>query len=108
MKEYVEWVNEKYIILYIERKKHLKLFETVKWKPCLFKRDYWKTEYSSEIELAKIFNILRNEKVLLAWTPGGWSPGAIFEELRDKGLISGKYDRIFWSGKGKYDIQRNC
>lgn len=39
-------------------------------------------------------------------TGSGWSPSEVFEELRDKGLLEGSYERISWSGPGCFHVTR--
>lgn len=34
-----------------------------------------------------------------------WAPSEIFELFRDKGLVSGSYKRISWTGPNKYVIE---
>lgn len=54
----------------------------------------------SDQEKAEIFTKVRD--IGLAFSIGpGWSPSSVFEELRDRQLVRGKYMRISWSGPGK-------
>ena len=58
-------------------------------------------KYSTEKELAIIFSKLRDIGFTFSGGEAGWPPAAIFEELRDRGLLQGKFVEIMWMGKGK-------
>lgn len=60
-------------------------------------------EFTGENEKIRLFTVLRDMGVAFS---GGrdWSPSEQFEDLRDKGLITGKYKHIVWWGPGKYHV----
>ncbi|MGK9232531.1 hypothetical protein KXS07_11400 [Inquilinus limosus] len=58
----------------------------------------------SDIDRANILKYLRDIGVCFSYGKE-WSPSEIFEELRDKGLIDGKYNMVTWTGGGKYFVQ---
>ncbi len=60
-------------------------------------------EYNGHDELAIVFSKLLD--LGIAFSAGkDWAPSEIFEYLRGKGLISGKYKKISWSGPGLYSV----
>lgn len=61
----------------------------------------WRIHYSSEDQLAKILDSLRNAKIAMAGSPTGWPPSAVFQRLRDEGKVSGDFIEISWSGPGE-------
>ena len=68
--------------------------------------DSYKLEVSSKINKAKILGALRDRGV--SFSDGhGWCPSAVFEYLREQGLLSGEYNKISWIGSGKYRIERS-
>lgn len=52
-----------------------------------------------------VYATLRDNQICFANGPGGWPPGAFFEEWRDEGRLSGKYLSVSWRGKDDYYIQ---
>lgn len=50
---------------------------------------------------AEVFNQLRNLGVYFS-NGREWCPAEIFEHLRDKGLLTGKYSMISWAAPEKY------
>ena len=61
----------------------------------------WKLHYSSEEELARYLSNLRDDGFAIAGALAGWPPAAVFEQLRDKGKVAGKFTEIIWSQPGK-------
>jgi hypothetical protein len=70
-----------------------------------FFRRVWTLSYSSDEELGQLLSVLRDKGYALANAPGGWPPGAVFEDLRERGLVSGDYEEITWLGPNK-PVQR--
>lgn len=53
--------------------------------------------YDDDADLAQKLCVLRDAGV--AFLGGaGWPPGAIFEDLRDRGLVDGLYTEVTWMG----------
>jgi hypothetical protein len=53
---------------------------------------------------AALFAKLRDSGVAFAGGHG-WSPSAVFEELRDRGLIAGSFREIVWRKPGTWSIR---
>ncbi|TNY25414.1 hypothetical protein BV497_13965 [Fulvimonas soli] len=66
-----------------------------------------KKTVSNSVEKAKIFCLLRDMGVAFSAGPG-WSPSEVFEELRDRELLDGVYQRISWVAPGEWQIESNC
>lgn len=60
-------------------------------------------ESSGDAETAEIFKALRDAQVCFS-IGREWNPAEIFEDLRERGLLSGKYRRISFSGNGKWFV----
>ncbi|MDD5492357.1 MAG: hypothetical protein PHV60_06740 [bacterium] len=58
---------------------------------------------SGKEEISSFYVKLRDLGILFS-AGKDWSPAAQFEELRDKGLITGKFKMIGWSGPDKYEV----
>lgn len=60
-------------------------------------------KYSNESEKVRLFTKLR--ELGIAFSAGqDWSPSEQFEELRDRGLITGKYKHIGWNRPGNFQV----
>lgn len=66
------------------------------------KRDFgwgrWAIPYGSRHELAAVLSGLQALGFLFADQPHGWPPAAVFDQLRDEGLMKGKVKRVAWKG----------
>lgn len=68
------------------------------WGPWIFSgRD--------ERALADLLMALRDLGLPFLGAGPGWHPGAIFEDLRDRGLVTGSYRMIYWTGPGLWHIR---
>jgi hypothetical protein len=65
----------------------------------------WFIDYTDERDEAKKLSQLRDFGIVFGYSAAGWPPGAIFEEFRDKGLISGTYKRIYWRGPDEFIVE---
>ena len=102
---YVSLVKEDKIYIYLnnEYKKKLESLN-IKLKEDNLVETRWIVSYSSETELVDLFIKLRDLDI--AFSIGkGWGPSEKFEELREKGLIKGKYKFIASRGPGKIFIE---
>jgi hypothetical protein len=61
----------------------------------------WDLPYRSDQQLAEILIALRDAGYPFLGEEHGWPPTAIFEDLRDKGLLSGPFREITWLGPGR-------
>ncbi len=64
----------------------------------------WKISVNDEKGKADIFRFLRDQDFCFS-SGREWSPSEVFEYLKEKGLLTGKYKRISWIAPGKYRIQ---
>ena len=58
--------------------------------------------FNGQSELAALLVKLRDHGVALGGELAGWPPAAVFEDLRDQGLVTGPYTEITFSGPGKW------
>ena len=56
--------------------------------------------FASHTELADLLTRLQGLGLPFACEPKGWSPAAVFEQLRNEGLVQGKIRTIAWRGRG--------
>lgn len=69
----------------------------------LFSPRTWAINYRGEAELASILVSLRDGDLPFA-SGRQWPPCEVFEDLRERGLTSGKYRKVFWHGPGRYEV----
>jgi len=69
----------------------------------LFPTRTWGINYEDEKRLASILVSLRDSGVPFS-SGRQWPPSDVFEDLREKGLVAGKYKKIFWHGPGDYEF----
>jgi hypothetical protein len=55
---------------------------------------------SSRDELPVLLERLRDAGVAFVGGSSGWPPAAVFEDLRDRGLVSGLYEEIVFRAPG--------
>jgi hypothetical protein len=65
----------------------------------------WIIPFRNREELAAVFKRLREWKFLFAHWEHGWPPGAVFEQLREEGLLAGGYQSVTWLGGGEIRIR---
>ena len=98
---YVSWVFDNHVeVICFER--HLTpQLKGLGGKRRLLQRHRWAIRHAGERSLADTLAALRDTGLALVGGPAGWPPGAIFEHLREKGLVRGGYREIVWSGPGQ-------
>ena len=60
--------------------------------------------YSCEQELANIISMLQKLEISFSDQLAGWPPAAVFDYLKDKGMVSGSIKRISWLNPKEYVI----
>jgi len=68
-------------------------------------RPLWILDFDGDQQLASLSARLSSEGVLFAGGLAGWPPAAIFEDLRDKGLLQGSFKEVTWTGPGKWVVR---
>lgn len=61
----------------------------------------WNFGFRDKNSLVSLLVALRDLGFGFVGGPAGWLPAAVFEELRDGGLLTGAYEEIVWLGPGK-------
>lgn len=64
----------------------------------------WIFPVSGERAFAKLLSALRDLGLPFVGAGPGWHPGAVFEELRERGLVLGPYKKIYWTGPGAWHV----
>lgn len=54
--------------------------------------------FADERALAEVLTSLRDEGLPFLSVEHGWAPAAVFEALRERGLIGGSYASVSWDG----------
>lgn len=66
--------------------------------------DTYTLTLNEKIDKAKILSVLRDNGLCFS-TGHEWNPSEVFEDLREKGFVSGKYKEIAWSGTEKWKVR---
>lgn len=66
-----------------------------------FRFGTWRWTYTNDDELASMFAKLRDAGFGFAGAQAGLPPAAIFTSLRERGLLSGEFVELLWSGPGR-------
>jgi len=56
--------------------------------------------------VGSLLELLRDRGFAFLGVPHGWPPAAVFEQLRDAGKVSGKYDAISFSAPGRWHVRQ--
>jgi hypothetical protein len=65
----------------------------------------WVFPIADEAALARLLGSLRDLGLPFLGAGPGWHPGAVFEDLRDRGLVAGSYRKIYWTGPGEWHVR---
>jgi hypothetical protein len=66
----------------------------------------WTFPAPDERALASVLGGLRDLGVVFLGIDKGWSPGDVFEDLRERGLVEGPFEEIVWQGPGLSQVRR--
>ena len=97
---YVTWIPGK-ITIYCNNKEKIQCLKSLGAKKNLFSRNPWMIHYETERDLAIIFSKLRDCDFLFSFDEHGWSASEVFQNLREKHFIQGKFLEISWCQKDK-------
>jgi len=61
----------------------------------------WLMAYDSRSELAERLSALQALDIFFLDEPAGWPPAAVYEFLRNEGLVRGDVRKISWHGPGQ-------
>lgn len=101
---YVRSVLTKEITILCDDQEQLNFLRSIGGKRRFFISSEWVIQYSSDDDLTNLFNKLRNKGFLFSYDQHGWGPSDLFRHYRDKGVLTGKFKEIFWTGRGKYRV----
>ena len=62
--------------------------------------------FATDAELARLLGSLRDHGVAFGSELAGWPPAAVFEDLRTRGLVSGPYLELLFSGPGRWTTRQ--
>ncbi len=69
----------------------------------LFPLRTWMIPFRGDQELATLLVALRDGGLLFG-SGRQWPPCDVFEDLRERGLVSGKYKKVFWHSPGQFRV----
>lgn len=64
----------------------------------------WVLKYTDDASLGHLLGKLRDMGFLFMDEPGGWPPSAVFDVLREKGLVHGKFRAVTWVRPGAWRV----
>ena len=99
VEEYVSSAQDGLVQVVGAQQNHHQQLKGLGGRQALINRHKWTIPFSSDHELAQTFSSLRDMGFAFGGSPSGWPPSAIFEDLRDKGLLEGKFIEVVWTGK---------
>lgn len=65
----------------------------------------WLIDFVDENHEARLLSKLNEAGFLFVGEPAGWPPAEVFDYLREKGLVNGKFTEISWVGSGKWQTR---
>lgn len=102
---YATAVFNRDIVIRCNDKSKYKFLKSIEARRFLF-GSTWYVHYRDDSELASYFNKLREAGFLFSYDQHGWGPSAIFQYLREKGLLQGMYTEIYWTGLNEYHTRK--
>lgn len=72
----------------------------------LFSRAKAELPYRTEAKLHQILQKLRDDGFAFVGGPAGWPPAEVFEDLREKGKVSGDFLEIVWFDPETTSVKR--
>lgn len=94
---YVESISSAEIVVVCRDAAAEEQLKAMGGKQTLFPPRKWKIRYVSEDQLASSLATLRDAQVAMAGSLSGWPPSAVFQQLRERGKLAGKFTEIMWS-----------
>jgi hypothetical protein len=67
-------------------------------------RTVWVIHTTDDEGLGRTLGRLRDIGFLFVDQPGGWPPAAVFDELRDRGLVRGSFDSVNWINPAQWRV----
>lgn len=102
--DYIDAVQNDQVIVKSKELDKIQFLIELGFKKKWFSVDEFYMKYRSEKDLAGIFSLLNTKGFIFASDSNGWPPAAIFEYLREKGLVKGSIKKILWKGRGDFEI----
>jgi hypothetical protein len=68
-------------------------------------RMVWVIRTPDDDALGRTLGRLRDIGFLFVDQPGGWPPAAVFDELRERGLVSGSFDSVSWINPARWRVR---
>jgi len=71
----------------------------------IFGENYWVLDFEDVQQLSELLSTLNEAGFLFVGEPSGWPPAGVFNNLRERKLISGIFTEVTWSGPGKWETR---
>jgi hypothetical protein len=66
----------------------------------------WTLQVANDYQIGVLLSALRDLGILFVGGSSGWPPAEVFDELRSRGLIAGKFDELVWAGQGRWRVSK--
>ena len=100
---YIEWIQDTNIYIRVNDRYSKRMIRNLGAHKVFLKR-LWKISLVDKKDITRILCTLRDNNI--AFSSGReWPPSEIFEELREKNLLRGKYTKIYWSSPRCWHLQ---
>jgi hypothetical protein len=99
-RKYVSWIGKNALHVYCADSSGRHVLSGMAAKKHLFTHTKFTLKYASDQQLAEILTALRDSTFCFVGGVG-WSPSAVFEDLRDKGFVKGAFLELVWAGSQK-------
>lgn len=83
----------------------LKKLDAFTDKDILDNKIVWKIAFSGKLELAEKLKALNKLGFLFVGGVDGWPPSEVFNDLREKRILKGKFKEVSWGGPGDWIIR---
>lgn len=104
--DYVSSVQAKEVVVVCRTHNLRRLLRQTGGRREFLRPSRWRVQYANENELASALTSLRDAGFAFSGAPAGWPPAAVFEHLRERGLVSGRFTEVVWRGPGKPEFRQ--
>ncbi|MCB0352743.1 MAG: hypothetical protein KDD64_04435 [Bdellovibrionales bacterium] len=104
---YVSQILNGEISVEVTSKKHIPLLLELGARRGWILRNHFILHYEGDAQLAPLLDALRQMGVAFLSVPHGWPPSAIFDLLREKGLLVGECTRVTFTENGPQVISHS-
>jgi hypothetical protein len=104
--DYVASVQAKEVVVVCRTRELRHVLKQSRARRELLRPSRWRVRYADDAELATALALLRDAGFAFAGAPGGWPPAAVFEHLRERGPVRGRFTEVVWAGPRKPEYRQ--